>query len=229
MLRLVSAMKNIKKTYGLTKKVSWHGDPCAPQLYQWEGVNCSYPNSEPSLVISLNLSASGLIGTITSEISKLTQLKELDLSSNELSGEIPAFFADMKLLKLINLRGNLKLNLTVPESLQERLNSKSLTLILGDTLDPTTLGGKIKKVPVLAIAVPVAGVVTYPEVLRMTNNFERVLGKGGFGTVYHGNLDDAQVAVKMLYHSSAQGYKEFKAEVELLLRVHHRHLVGLVG
>ncbi|KAL1210939.1 putative LRR receptor-like protein kinase [Cardamine amara subsp. amara] len=70
---------------------------------------------------------------------------------------------------------------------------------------------------------------TYSEVLKMTNNFVRVLGKGGFGTVYHGNLDDAEVAVKMLSHSSAQGYKEFKAEVELLLRVHHRHLVGLVG
>ncbi|KAG2251276.1 hypothetical protein Bca52824_081412 [Brassica carinata] len=63
----------------------------------------------------------------------------------------------------------------------------------------------------------------------MTNNFQRVLGKGGFGTVYHGNLDDAQVAVKMLSHSSAQGYKEFKAEVELLLRVHHKNLVNLVG
>ncbi|CAN7104987.1 unnamed protein product, partial [Brassica rapa subsp. narinosa] len=276
----VSAMMSIKKTYGLSKKLSWQGDPCAPKLYRWEGVNCSYPDSEPSLITSLNLKESGLTGTITSDISKLAQLKELDLSSNDLSGDIPAFFADMKLLKLINLSGNPKLNLTVPESLQERVNSKSLTLILGDTLNPTTLGGKTKKVPVLAIAVPVAGVfalviilaiffivrkkrprsnaaprppsvttslgksetrpsnpsiitkdrrITYPEVLRMTNNFQRVLGKGGFGTVYHGNLDDAQVAVKMLSHSSAQGYKEFKAEVELLLRVHHRHLVGLVG
>ncbi|CAA7050058.1 unnamed protein product [Microthlaspi erraticum] len=54
-------------------------------------------------------------------------------------------------------------------------------------------------------------------------------GKGGFGTVYHGDLGDDQVAVKMLSHSSAQGYKEFKAKVELLSRVHHRHLVGLVG
>ena len=57
--------------------------------------------------------------------------------------------------------------------------------------------------------------ITYHEVLKITKNFERVLGKGGFGTVYYGNLDDTQVAVKMLSHSSAQGYKEFKAEVLL--------------
>lgn len=48
----------------------------------------------------------------------------------------------------------------------------------------------------------------------MTNNFERVLGKGGFGMVYHGSVNGTeQVAVKMLSHSSSQGYKEFKAEV----------------
>lgn len=47
----------------------------------------------------------------------------------------------------------------------------------------------------------------------MTNNFERILGKGGFGTVYHGYSDDCQVAVKMLSPSSAQGYKQFQAEV----------------
>ena len=54
---------------------------------------------------------------------------------------------------------------------------------------------------------------TFSELQRMTNNFERVLGKGGFGTVFHGFVDDTQVAVKMLSHSSVQGYKQFQAEV----------------
>ena len=54
---------------------------------------------------------------------------------------------------------------------------------------------------------------TYSDVERITNNFERAIGKGGFGTVYHGCLDDTQVAVKMLSKSSFQGYKQFEAEV----------------
>ena len=72
---------------------------------------------------------------------------------------------------------------------------------------------------------------TYSQVAIMTNNFQRILGKGGFGMVYHGFVNGTeQVAVKILSHSSSQGYKEFKAEVsshlhlnleliELLLRV----------
>ncbi|CAL9247888.1 unnamed protein product [Arabidopsis halleri] len=126
----VSAMMNIKNTYGLSRKISWQGDVCAPLFYRWEGLNCSYPDSDPPFVISLNLTASGLTGTITPEISKLTKLRELDLSKNDLSGEIPAFFADMKLLTFINLSGNPKLNRTVPGSLQQRIESKSLTLLL---------------------------------------------------------------------------------------------------
>ncbi|KAL0709971.1 hypothetical protein Bca4012_016949 [Brassica carinata] len=71
---------------------------------------------------------------------------------------------------------------------------------------------------------------TYSEVIKMTNNFQRVLGKGGFGMVYHGSVNGSkQVAVKVLSQSSTQGYKEFKAEVDLLLRVHHTNLVSLVG
>lgn len=55
---------------------------------------------------------------------------------------------------------------------------------------------------------------TYSEVLKITGNYQKVIGLGGFGTVFHGYLDGAQVAVKMLSASSSQGYKEFEAEVQ---------------
>jgi predicted Ser/Thr protein kinase len=58
---------------------------------------------------------------------------------------------------------------------------------------------------------------TYIEIKNITNNLQRVLGKGGFGYVYNGFLDDGtQVAVKIRSHSSNQGDKEFLAEVEFI-------------
>lgn len=55
---------------------------------------------------------------------------------------------------------------------------------------------------------------TYSEVLDITKNFEMAIGKGGFGTVYCGEMKDGkQVAVKMLSPSSSQGPKEFQTEV----------------
>ncbi|KAK0597002.1 hypothetical protein LWI29_020861 [Acer saccharum] len=70
---------------------------------------------------------------------------------------------------------------------------------------------------------------TYSDIVKITKNFEKVLGKGGFGTVYLGYLDDTEVAVKLLSSSSAQGYKEFHSEVKLLMRVHHRNLTSSLG
>ncbi|CAN6917034.1 unnamed protein product [Brassica oleracea var. botrytis] len=71
---------------------------------------------------------------------------------------------------------------------------------------------------------------SHAEVMEMTNNFKRALSEGGFGVVYHGYLNGSQpVAVKVFSESSSQGYKHLKAEVELLLRVHHINLVNLVG
>ncbi|XP_066371138.1 proline-rich receptor-like protein kinase PERK12 isoform X3 [Miscanthus floridulus] len=73
---------------------------------------------------------------------------------------------------------------------------------------------------------------SYEELTSITSNFSRdnVIGEGGFGCVYKGWLPDGKcVAVKQLKAGSGQGEREFQAEVEIISRVHHRHLVSLVG
>ncbi|MQM12304.1 hypothetical protein Taro_045229 [Colocasia esculenta] len=73
-------------------------------------------------------------------------------------------------------------------------------------------------------------IFTFTEIKEITNNFEKAVGKGGFGTVYLGYLNDGtQVAVKVLSPLSSQGPKEFQAEALLLTRVHHKNLVSLLG
>lgn len=59
---------------------------------------------------------------------------------------------------------------------------------------------------------------TYADVVSITNNFQRVIGKGGFGSVYLGHIKDGtQVAVKMLSQSSSQGPKQFRTEVSTII------------
>ncbi|AEE28610.1 putative proline-rich receptor-like protein kinase PERK11 RLK-Pelle-PERK-1 family [Arabidopsis thaliana] len=73
---------------------------------------------------------------------------------------------------------------------------------------------------------------TYEELSQITEGFCKsfVVGEGGFGCVYKGILFEGKpVAIKQLKSVSAEGYREFKAEVEIISRVHHRHLVSLVG
>ncbi|CAM0879315.1 unnamed protein product [Alopecurus aequalis] len=73
---------------------------------------------------------------------------------------------------------------------------------------------------------------TYEEMHNITNGFsaQNLLGEGGFGSVYKGCLPEGrEVAIKKLKDGSGQGEREFQAEVEIISRVHHRHLVSLVG
>ena len=58
---------------------------------------------------------------------------------------------------------------------------------------------------------------SYGDILRITNNLERLLGEGGFGKVYYGQIGDIEVAVKMLSPQSVQGYDQFEAEVSQIL------------
>ncbi|KAI3704697.1 hypothetical protein L1987_74924 [Smallanthus sonchifolius] len=76
------------------------------------------------------------------------------------------------------------------------------------------------------------GLFTYEELVEATDGFSGInlLGEGGFGCVYKGLLSDGrEVAVKQLKIGGGQGEREFRAEVDTISRVHHRHLVSLVG
>ncbi|KAM3352102.1 hypothetical protein ACQJBY_023778 [Aegilops geniculata] len=71
---------------------------------------------------------------------------------------------------------------------------------------------------------------TYAELKHITNDFQSIVGKGGFGTVYHGTLEnDDEVAVKVLMETSIAESTDFLPEVQTLSKVHHKNLVTLQG
>ncbi|CAI9303687.1 unnamed protein product [Lactuca saligna] len=75
----------------------------------------------------------------------------------------------------------------------------------------------------------------FPEILLATNNFDEslLIGHGGFGKVYKGNIINGSTvvvsAIKRLDSMSTQGATEFWAEVEILSKLRHCHLVSLFG
>ncbi|KAK2992545.1 hypothetical protein RJ640_004319 [Escallonia rubra] len=69
----------------------------------------------------------------------------------------------------------------------------------------------------------------FQELKSATRNFQIKVGRGGFGSVYEGDLaDGTKVAVKRL-DSIGQGRKEFLAEVKTIGSIHHFNLVRLIG
>ncbi|CAL5396841.1 unnamed protein product [Camellia sinensis] len=77
-------------------------------------------------------------------------------------------------------------------------------------------------------------VISIQVLKTVTNSFseENILGRGGFGKVYKGELHDGtKIAVKRMESGvvSDKGLDEFKSEIAVLTKVRHRHLVSLLG
>ncbi|KAL9305335.1 putative LRR receptor-like serine/threonine-protein kinaseRLK-Pelle-LRR-I-1 family [Arabidopsis thaliana] len=191
----------------------------------------------------LDFSNNNLTGGVPEFLAKMKSLLVINLSGNNLSGSVPqALLNKVKNGLKLNIQGNP--NLCFSSSCNKNKNSIMLPVVAS----LASLAAIIAMIALLFVCIkrrssnrkgpsPSQQSIetkkrryTYAEVLAMTKNFERVLGKGGFGMVYHGYINGTEeVAVKLLSPSSAQGYKEFKTEVELLLRVYHTNLVSLVG
>ncbi|KAL0703539.1 hypothetical protein Bca4012_069964 [Brassica carinata] len=146
----VIAMKNIRETYGLNK-ISWQGDPCVPKQFLWSGLRCNVIDvSTPPRIIAL------------------------DLSRNNLTGEVPEFLAKMKSLVVINLSGN-KLRGRIPQALLDR-EKEGLKLSLDGYL--RTCKSCKKKFPVAAVGgaslSSVAIIITVVELLLRVHHVNLV-------------------------------------------------------
>jgi hypothetical protein len=77
----------------------------------------------------------------------------------------------------------------------------------------------------------------YKDIKKATNNFHESmrLGKGGFGIVYKGilNIKDhntaTEIAVKQFSGDKIKGKDDFLAELTIIYRLRHKHLVRLIG
>ncbi|CAN6363362.1 unnamed protein product [Urochloa humidicola] len=74
--------------------------------------------------------------------------------------------------------------------------------------------------------------ISFENITAATNSFHEtnMLGKGGFGKVYKGTLEDGkEVAVKRLSKGSEQGIEQLRNEVILIASLQHKNLVRLLG
>ncbi|VVB00535.1 unnamed protein product [Arabis nemorensis] len=196
----------------------------------------------------LDLSNNDLTGVVPEFLGDMKSLLIINLSGNNLSGQLPQKLLQKKGLTL-NVEGNPNLLCKEGSCVNKPGESghpkKSIIVpVVASAASMVVLvaalilffvlkrkkSSKSKEKSREAPRITKKKRFTYEEVTEMTNNFERILGKGGFGMVYHGYVNGTEpVAVKIVSQASVHGHKQFKAEVDLLLRVHHKNLVSLVG
>ncbi|KAK8489621.1 hypothetical protein V6N13_023833 [Hibiscus sabdariffa] len=212
----------------------------------------------PSLALlleieSIDLSYNELTGSVPEVFARLPKLKVLNLSGNKLKGPIPQSLQDKSDNGSLLLRLNGSLVEDQNSCQTDHCEGNSKKFIIPFVISIVAAVALVTLLSVLIIFLrkkwrKQTEVVnstasnneellksknrpfTYSEIAMITANFNTEIGGGGFGKVFLGHLNDGTpVAVKLLSSSSKQGYKEFQAEAQSLMIVHHKNLVSLIG
>ncbi|RCV10053.1 hypothetical protein SETIT_2G080800v2, partial [Setaria italica] len=205
----------------------------------------------------LYLAHNNLSGTIPELLGNSTSLLHLDLSFNNLQGEVPkeGVFRNITGLSIVGnnaLCGGIQ-QPHLPKCTKSTVGKKKksmpkfLRIVIPITgaimllLSGLALAGfcyrkskvglkKDDEQPQLTeIELPM---IPYNDILKGTDGFSEanVLGKGRYGTVYRGTLENhaVAIAVKVFNLQQSGSYKSFMAECEALRRVRHRCLVKII-
>ncbi|CAJ2663771.1 unnamed protein product [Trifolium pratense] len=199
--------------------------------------------SKLTMLQYLDLSNNGLNGSLPDFLIQLQSLKVLNVRKNKLTGSVPRELIERSKTGSLSLSVDDNPGLCTTKSCGKKslfvpLIASFSALIIVILL--ISLGFWIFRRHKAAVTstnskqrgslISKQQAFSYTSILNITDNFKTIIGEGGFGKVYLGTLQNqTQVAVKRLSLSSMQGYKEFQSEAQLLMIVHHRNLVSLVG
>ncbi|PNT73106.1 hypothetical protein BRADI_2g53283v3 [Brachypodium distachyon] len=174
----------------------------------------------------LRLDKNSFTGQVPTNISNLVNLTGLNLANNKLRGKLPDLTSLTK-LKVVDLSNNSFDPSVAPDWFS---TLKSLASVCAYPY--TASWGVAQKDSGGAPQLKGARFFSFDELKNCTNNFSESheIGSGGYGKVYKGMIaDGTTVAIKRAEYGSKQGAVEFKNEIELMSRVHHRNLVSLIG
>ncbi|AES72592.1 LRR receptor-like kinase family protein, putative [Medicago truncatula] len=208
---------------------------------------------------TLNLQGNSLKGSIPPEL-KMEHLETMVISNNWLSGNIPKLeVINLEKLEYM-VRLNLSFNDLEGDIPMKGVFMNLIMHKLGVTL--YVAGKKHKRNILLPIILPITGStvlftsilyllwllsstplnwlpqnVSYSDIRLATNNFSdaNLVGKGGFGSVYKGVLNistyesqTTTLAVKVFDLQQSKASQSFCAECEALKNVRHRNLVKVI-
>ncbi|XP_059445271.1 protein NSP-INTERACTING KINASE 1-like isoform X2 [Corylus avellana] len=190
---------------------------------------------------TLDLSNNFFSGQLPNTLVHLKGLQYLRLNNNNLSGAIPLALANMTQLAFLDLSYN-NLSGPVPRSHSKTFNVAGNPLICAAGTEndgcvtpspPPSYTSNISQKHHEELCLGNLKKFQFKELQIATNNFssKNMIGKGGFGNVYKGYLQDGTtVAVKRLKDGNATGGEiQFQTEVEMISLAVHRNLLRLYG